>query len=294
MNDMPEKTSSTANRSTLRPSRRGVLASVLTAAGGFALGWLVPGRQAAPPGEDGETADAGALYHQLSKLSLAKATGGSINWGQPQSRVKGYPEAQQIPLPDPHGYRGLSVEEAIGVRRSQRALLDQPISLEELSRLLHAAQGITQSQGELRAAPSAGALYPIDLYVAVRKVTSLEPGLYHYAVRGHGLELIKAGDASADVMSAGLAQGQLGQASVCLILAATFQRTRWKYHQRSYRYVLIEAGHVGQNICLAAVSMGLGTCVVGAFLDDDLNTLLGIDGQEEAVLGIVTIGHARS
>ncbi|MBN1887937.1 MAG: SagB/ThcOx family dehydrogenase [Thermoflexales bacterium] len=139
-------------------------------------------------------------------------------------------------------------------------LLDQPISQEELSRLLYAAQGITRSQGELRAAPSAGALYPIDLYVAVRKVTDLEPGLYHYAVQGHGLELLKAEDVNAGVMSAGLAQGQLGRASVCFILAATFQRTRWKYHERSYRYVLIEAGHVGQNICLAAVSMGLGTC----------------------------------
>jgi SagB-type dehydrogenase family enzyme len=91
-------------------------------------------------------------------------------------------------------------------------------------------------------------------------------------------------------MQAGLGQGFLGQANVCFILSAIFQRTRWRYRERTYRYVLLEAGHIGQNLYLAATSMGLGACAVGAFLDDDLNDLLGLDGREEAVVYLLAVG----
>jgi len=91
-------------------------------------------------------------------------------------------------------------------------------------------------------------------------------------------------------VAAGLGQGMLGQAQVCLVLSAVFQRTRWRYRERSYRYVLLEAGHIGQNVYLAATSMGLGACAVGAFLDDELNGLLGLDGSEEAALYILAVG----
>jgi SagB-type dehydrogenase family enzyme len=91
-------------------------------------------------------------------------------------------------------------------------------------------------------------------------------------------------------MAAGLWQEFLGTASVCLVLSAIFQRTRWRYRERTYRYVLLEAGHVGQNLYLAATGMGLGACAVGAFLDDQLNDLLALDGQEEAVLYLISVG----
>jgi SagB-type dehydrogenase family enzyme len=268
--------------------RGGFIVSSLAAVGGFVLGWLVP---SPPPAEPPPaTADAGALYHRWSKPGYAQTMGTLSNWGQRPEQYKTYPGAKRIALPDPHPYRGLSLEEAIEARRSRRTYSGQPLSLAELSRLLYAAQGITQRQGELRAAPSAGALYPIELYAVAHNVAGLEAGIYHYAAPAHELELVRPGDWRAAVTRAGLGQGHLGQANVCFILSAVFQRTRWKYHERAYRYVLLETGHIGQNLYLAATSMGLGACAVGSFLDDDLNGLLGLDGEEEAALVMIAGG----
>jgi SagB-type dehydrogenase family enzyme len=272
------------------PARRGFLISALAAAGGFTLGRLLPRRRAAELPD--EAADVGALYHQWSKPGpfTGRALGAVLDWGGQPERYKTYADAERIALPDPHDYRGLSFEEAVEARRSVRDYAAEPLSSEELSRLLHAAQGITADRWGFRAAPSAGALYPIELYPLVHDVAGLEPGLYHYAVQEHGLELLQQGDFRAAVIQAGLGQDFLGQANVCFVLSAIFQRTRWKYRERAYRYVLLEAGHVGQNLYLAAASMGLGACAVGAFLDDDLNDLLGLDGREEAVVYLLAVG----
>jgi SagB-type dehydrogenase family enzyme len=176
------------------------------------------------------------------------------------------------------------------MRRSQREYENTAASLEELSCLLHAAQGITEPRQGKRTAPSAGALYPIETYVAINNVMGLERGIYHYAIRMHELELLQQGDFRAAVSEAGLGQEHLGRANVCFFLSGIFQRTRWRYRERAYRYLLLEAGHIGQNLYLAATSMGLGACAVGAFNDDDLNGLLWLDGVEEAVLYIVSVG----
>jgi SagB-type dehydrogenase family enzyme len=270
------------------PTRRGFLISALAAAGGFTLGRLLHRQR--PAELPDEATDVGALYHQWSKPGYSWALGALLDWGGQPERYKTYADAERIPLPDPHDYRGLSFEEAVEARRSVRDYAAETLSPEELSRLLHAAQGITESRWGFRAAPSAGALYPIELYPVVHDVAGLEPGIYHYAVREHGLELLHQGDFRAALMQAGLGQGFLGQANVCFILSAIFQRTRWRYRERTYRYVLLEAGHIGQNLYLAATSMGLGACAVGAFLDDDLNDLLGLDGREEAVVYLLAVG----
>ncbi|MBN1813905.1 MAG: SagB family peptide dehydrogenase [Anaerolineae bacterium] len=268
-------------------SRRRFLVSGLAAAGGFLLGRLIPGRQADLPYD---SADVGELYHQWSKPGASQALGVVLNWGERTEQYKTYADAVPIALPDPRGYQGLSLEEAIEARRSVRNYSGETLPAEELSRLLHAAQGITDTRRGFRAAPSAGALYPIELYAVVHDVADFEPGIYHYAVQKHALELLKAGDFRAFVMQAGLFQSFLGQANVCFVLSAIFQRTRWRYRERTYRYVMLEAGHVGQNLYLAATSMGLGACVVGAFLDDEFNDLLGLDGKEEAVLYVISVG----
>lgn len=276
-------------REHVRPSgRRQFLIGALAAAGGFIVGRIIPSRQLPQPPFD--TADLGELYHRWSKPGYSHILGAVSDWGQRPEQYKAYPEATKITLPDPGGYRGLSLEEAIGARRSIRAYTGEGLSLEELSRLLHAAQGITARQG-FRASPSAGALYPIELYPVVHKVTGLEPGLYHYAVREHALELLRAGDLRAAVIKASLGQGFLGRAGVCFALTAVFQRTRWRYRERTYRYVMLEAGHIGQNLYLAATSMGLGACAVGAFLDDEWNELLQVDGTEEAVVYVISVGR---
>lgn len=270
--------------------RRELLISCLGIVGGFILGRLVPDRQTAP--ESGYIeGDMGAFYHQWSKPGYSLERGVLFDWDGQPARYKTYPDTQRTTLPDPHGYRGLSLEEAIEARRSIRDYSNEALSLEELSRLLHAAQGITAPRRGFRAAPSAGALYPIETYVVAHDVISLEPGLYHYAVLHHELERIRSGHLRRAITIAGIGQEMLGQAQVCFVLSAIFQRLRWKYRERAYRYALLEAGHIGQNLYLAATSMGLGACVVGAFLDDELNELLGLDGQEEAALYMISVGH---
>jgi SagB-type dehydrogenase family enzyme len=166
------------------------------------------------------------------------------------------------------------------------------MTLEELSQLLYYTGGITGEHWghKLRAAPSAGALYPIEIYVVVHRVEDLQPGLYHYAVKDHALELLRSRDLRGEIVRCGLMQGFLGQANVVLVFTAILQRLRWKYRERAYRYALLEAGHLGQNVYLVATSMGVGACAVGAFEDDDLNAILGVDGKEEAAIYMLAVG----
>jgi len=268
-------------------ARRQVVIAALSAAGGFLVGWLLPdGRQELP----GEAADIGALYHDWStpnhSLDLPVP-----EWGSRPPLYKSYPEADRIALPGDDDFRGLTVEEALSARRSVRQYTAEPLPLEVLSRLLHAAQGITEERFAFRAAPSAGALYPIELYPVVHSVAGLASGIYHYAVREHELERLQQGDFRSQVTRAGVFQSFLGQSAVCFLLSAIFQRARWKYRERAYRYILLEAGHVGQNLYLAATSMGLGACAVGAFYDDQFNRLVGLDPEEEAILYVISVGE---
>jgi len=142
----------------------------------------------------------------------------------------------------------------------------------------------------LRSAPSAGALYPFELYVVANNVEGLTRGLYHYAVREHQLELLRTGDLKAEITNAALKQEMLGEADVSFVLAAVFDRIRHKYGERGFRYVYIEAGHISQNIYLQAVSLSLGSVAVGAFLDNKVNTLIGVDGKNEAVIYLHAVG----
>jgi SagB-type dehydrogenase family enzyme len=279
---------SPADKPGMTSGRRHFLIAGLAAAGGFVAGLLFPFRR--PPQPPSDTADIGELYHRWSKPGYASLLSAFSDWGERPEQYKTYPEVKKFMLPDPGGYRGLSLEDAIEARRSIREYSGEGLLLEELSRLIHAAQGITATRRGLRASPSAGALYPIELYPVVHNVVGLEPGLYHYSVRDHALELLHAGDLRAATVKASLGQGFLGQAGVCFALTAIFQRTRWRYRERAYRYVLLEAGHIGQNLYLAAASMGLGACAVGAFLDDEWNNLLQVDGREEAVIYIISVG----
>jgi SagB-type dehydrogenase family enzyme len=266
--------------------RRQVLIAALSAAGGFLAGWLIPDRG---PDLPGEARDVGELYHEWSKPGRSFPIP-LPNWGERPPQYKTYPDAEGIPLPDPRGFQGLRMEGALQMRRSVREYAERSLALVELSQLLWAAQGITEERLAFRAAPSAGALYPIETYTVVHDVADLPSGIYHYAVREHRLERLERGDFRGDVTQAGLYQAFLGEASVCFVLSAIFQRARWRYRERAYRYVLLEAGHIAQNLYLEATSLGLGACAVGAFLDGRLNDLLGLDGVEEAALYIISVG----
>jgi SagB-type dehydrogenase family enzyme len=184
------------------------------------------------------------------------------------------------------------LEESIARRRSRRNYAKHPLTLAQLSQLLFAAQGITgEYRGRLlRSTPSAGALYPMEIYPVVNNVSGLKSGIYHYAVREHSLEFIKSGDFRRQITKACLDQEMAGDAQVAFVLSCIFSRVCYKYGERGYRYGLIEAGHIGQNIYLEATSLGLGAVAMGAFYDDKLNELLEIDGENEAAIYVLAVG----
>ena len=265
--------------------RRAVLAAAGAGAAGFAAGWLVrPAAVGRLPGED-----VGALYHRASAPGFMDALGALVTWGAQPPPTKEYPGAARFELPLVTAPPELSVAAAIERRRSLRDYAGRPLTTGELSWLLDAATGIT-GPGGLRAAPSAGAQYPIETYVAITRVEGLEPGIYHYAPADHALERVRTGTFGGHLVIAGLGQELLGQAPVVLVLSAIFQRLRWRYRERAYRFALIETGHIGQNVYLAAEAAGLGACAVGSFLDDAVNRLLEIDGVDEAALMLLPVG----
>lgn len=268
-------------------SRRGLIGLILGGLGGFTLGH---GLRSQPTLSYGS--DIGAIYHEWSKPKVSSWLGTVADWGRQPALYKECAWTERIPLSPPDNFRGLPTEEAIQRRRSVRDYSNQPMTLVELSRLLYYTGGINAERWghKLRAAPSAGALYPIEIYPIVHRVEGLQPGLYHYAVRDHTLELLRAADLRSEIVRHGLMQEFLGQANLVLVFTAIFQRLRWKYQERTYRYALLEAGHLGQNVYLAATSMGMGACAVGAFLDDELNAMLGVDGQHEAAIYMLAVG----
>jgi SagB-type dehydrogenase family enzyme len=207
----------------------------------------------------------------------------------PQYKI--YTDTKTIQLPKPE-YQGIPLEEAIEKRRSVRNYSKSPITMFQLSQLLFSAQGTTGKtySTPLRTAPSAGALYPFEIYVIANNVDSLDQGIYHYGILNHTLELVQYGDFRKEITSAGLKQEMLGDSDAVFVLSAIFDRTRHKYGERGFRYVYIEAGHISQNIFLQAVSLGLGSVSVGAFLDDKVNQLIGVDGQNEAVIYLHAVG----
>jgi SagB-type dehydrogenase family enzyme len=269
-------------------SRRLFLPLAAGGVAGFALG-----RSTQPQPELPYGGDLGTLYHEWSKPGLRSFLGAVADWGRRPNQYKNYAAPQKIDLPEPGKLPGPTAEETIRQRRSRRNYSGRDMTLEELSELLFHTAGITgESWGQkLRAAPSAGALYPIETYLVIHRVGDLETGLYHYAVEEHALELLQAGDLRREIAQHGLMQEFLGQANLVFVFTAIFQRLRWKYQERSYRYALIEAGHLGQNLYLTATSMGMGACAAGAFVDDDLNSLLGVDGQEEAAVYMLAAGR---
>lgn len=234
----------------------------------------------------------GDRFHYETRLTWRGAIG-DIFHKKPKKppQYKSYPEVEKIELPKPK-YSGITVEEALKKRRSIRNYSTKPITKEQLSQLLFAAQGVTGKMygTALRTAPSAGALYPFEVYVVVNNVQDLPRGIYHYCVLNHAIELVKAGDFRDKVTDAGLKQEMLGDAGATFILSAIFDRVRHKYGERGLRYVYMEAGHISQNIYLQAVSLGMGSVCAGAFLDEKVNKLIDIDGQKEAAIYLHAVG----
>lgn len=196
---------------------------------------------------------------------------------------------EHIPLPAPGHDGDLAVETALLRRRSVRAFAGGRVTLAEVSQLLWAAQGVTHASG-FRTAPSAGALYPLSLYMAAGEVESVAAGIYRYRPADHSLARIGDGDRRTELAAAALGQMWIAEAAVALVVAARYSRTTGKYGDRGIRYVHMETGHAAQNVYLQAVALGLGTTVVGAFDDAAVKTVVGLERQEQA-LALLPIGR---
>jgi SagB-type dehydrogenase family enzyme len=187
---------------------------------------------------------------------------------------------ERIVLPTPRYESKTSLERTLRERRSVRSYKNEPLALSEVSQLLWAAQGMTDRRG-LRTAPSAGALYPLEVYVVSGQVVDLAPGVYKYRPNGHELVRILEGDQRANLFRAALSQSAVREAPLVLVLSAVYERTMQKYGERGIRYADIETGHAAQNVCLQAVAMGLGTVLIGAFSDDEVKKILNLVAKEQ-------------
>ena len=203
-----------------------------------------------------------------------------------------------VHLPEPQTDGSFSVEKALQNRRSQRQFLDKEISLENLSQILWAAYGITQPRenppflrGGLRTAPSAGALFPLEIYVVVGKVKGIDPGVYKYISKEHKIIRIIDKDLRTELTAAAWGQKMIEEAPASIIYTAIFSRMTDKYGERGReRYVCMDLGHSAQNVYLQSEALGLGTCAIGAFTDEDIAKILNLPKNEEP-LYIMPIGH---
>jgi len=189
------------------------------------------------------------------------------------------------------GVRAASLEELLRQRRSVRDYTDASLTQDEVIKLLWAGQGITSDRG-FRTAPSAGALYPLELYLVAGNVDNLAPGIYKYKPVENDLTLVKEGDVRAGLATASLGQRSVADGAVDIVIAAAYERTTVKYGIRGERYVHMEAGHVAQNICLQATALNLGLVTVGAFDDASVAKIIGMS-PDEAPLYVMPVGRIK-
>ena len=193
---------------------------------------------------------------------------------------------RQIQLPEPNKESNVSLEKTISKRRSVRVFNQRDLNLEQIGQLLWAAQGITAEESGFgfRAAPSAGALYPIEIYIVK------SDGLFHYLPQGHKLEILGSEDLRSKLSSAALGQGAVSDAAIDIVICAVYSRVTGKYGQRGVRYTHIEVGHAAQNIHLQATALGLGSVPIGAFNDDKVKSVLALPSEQEP-LYIIPVGY---
>jgi len=235
----------------------------------------------------------GDKYQELTRYVRGAMRRHGLDWSaQPSLRKEHKKILQTVVLPTPRTADGPPFWDVIRERRSLRSFTREPMTMEDLSQLLWAMQGTTLKvrDYQFRSAPSAGALYPIETYVVVNRVADLDAGLYHYDALDSVLHLLREGDLGKQAASAALDQPMAEQAAVVFVWTAVIGRGKWKYVERAYRYIYMDAGHIGQNLYLAATALGLGCCAIGAFYDDEVDRLVGNDGVNEAAVYMCSIG----
>jgi SagB-type dehydrogenase family enzyme len=224
-------------------------------------------------------------------VAFWSASSWSLKWAAAKDKPQFKEAAMKLRTPKTDGT--VSVEWAIKQRRTIRSFSIASLNLNQLSQLLWSAQGITGNDGFKRAAPSAGALYPMDVYAVVGRssVEDIEAGVYHYEPNGHALSNITMKDVRDRVAKASLSQMWMAQAPLNIVITAEYSRITVKYKERGIRYAMIEAGHIAQNLFLQAEALRLKAAIVGAFHDNELIDILKIPRSHEPLL-ILPIGYA--
>lgn len=217
----------------------------------------------------------------LAVLVKPKMKSQSNSWHQLKDNIK---------LPQAKYDSQFSVEKALLKRRSVRDFKNTPLTLAEVSQLLWSAQGITEEKLGFRTAPSAGALYPLEVYLIVGNVTGVPPGIYKYKPAGHEIIKLSSADKRTELYHAALGQKWVKNGAVVIVFSAVYERTIEKYGERGVRYVQMEAGHASQNVYLQTVALNLGTVVVGAFDDNQVKKIVGMEDKEQPLV-IMPIGR---
>lgn len=239
----------------------------------------------------------GTIYQEKTKYSRGSLEGRRLDW---DSRPESYKEynGEYRKLPGPETGVGKSLWQSLRERKSVRNYTGERLTPEEVGQLLWAATGANRvtARGDFyfRTAPSAGGLYPIETYIQINRVKDFSPGIYHYSVPKHGLYLLAEGDFGPALAGAALDQNMVKNAGVNFLWTAVTSRTFWKYGQRGIRYIYMDAGHAGQNLYLAATALNLGCCAIGAFFDDEVNRLLGLDGEDETIVYMASVGRVNN
>ncbi len=238
----------------------------------------------------------GDLFQEETKYERDRLPGGHLDWSKKPETYKQYPDKPRIALPPPQTEGGAPLWTILSKRRSVRDFHPRPMADRHLSQLLWAAQGITAEQlgHQFRTVPSAGALYPVETYIVANNVDGIPQGVYHYNVHDRCLEQLRRGDYRVTIARAALDQRIGYDANVVFAWTAVFERCKWKYSQRAYRYLYLDAGHIAQSVALAAVALGLGSCQIAALYDEEVNDLLGVDGIEESALYLTVVGDPAS
>lgn len=241
-------------------------------------------------------ADVARLYHLQSSHVRSRALEPPFDEDLQPLRFRTYAGSTRTPLPG----RDFSIDAPLGAvlerRRSVRDLVLGPMPAETLGRLLHASYGVHATrkiEGEWshdRPAPSAGGRYPLEIYVATQAVEGVPDGLHHYDARAHELELRREGVAHAALADLAVDRDMILNANVVVVITAVPFRTMWKYGQRGYRFLWLDAGHLGQNLYLVATAMGLGPVAIGGFYDEELKRFLSLPAEEDAMY-LVCIGQ---
>lgn len=235
------------------------------------------------------------LYHENTKMRRINRETYDTSLDVAMSKsFKEYKNATRIAL-DRNTASGKQFDDVMLCRRSARVCGLTPLSKKEVSYLLEYTYAAMEKEtmefpGFYRPSPSAGALYPLELYPVIFNVNEIPRGIYHYHALSHAVELLKEGSFAECVADICLGQEFIKSSGVCIAVTAIFDRTKCKYKERGYRYVLLDAGHLVQNVYLAATALGLPVCSIGGFFDDEFNELLDIDGVNEAVVYAVVVG----